>query len=190
DQPFVRLHARMTLSIPPKFANNPKKGAEEMLDALVMRYSPTLEGILLAHTQLQFLCPTALLIADSPFSAANVSFVALVWRPRIGMRLRGSVSLCGPDHIGLILERTWNCSIPKWGLDEGVWEYVAGTGAEGEEGAESTDSGWWKTRMSGEPLGGENKTVDFTVVGMTIANQMLSLTGSLLTDPLNPANLP
>ncbi|KZT57741.1 hypothetical protein CALCODRAFT_412488, partial [Calocera cornea HHB12733] len=190
DLPFTRIRATMTVSIPPMFANNPRRGVEEMLDSLVMKYSPTLEGVLLAHSELQFLSSTALLIADSPFSTARISYSALVWRPRIGMRLRGTVSLCGPDHVGLIMERTWNCSIPRWGIDENVWEFVPGVREWGQEGEEGVDNGWWKTRMSGDPLGAEKKSVDFTVVGMTIANQMLSLTGSLLTDPLNPANLP
>lgn len=37
DSDFARMRTKMTLSIPPVFANNPRKGAEELLDSLVMR---------------------------------------------------------------------------------------------------------------------------------------------------------
>ncbi|KAK4048071.1 hypothetical protein OIO90_005972 [Microbotryomycetes sp. JL221] len=46
--------------------------------------------------------------------------------------------------------------------------------------------GWWLRRDTNEPLGGEQGRIQFTIVGITIANGMISVTGSLLDDPFSP----
>lgn len=96
------------------------------------------------------------------------------------MHLRGTVRLCGPDHVGLILHETFNCSVPRWGLDEGLWEFVqghndggedgwgndaSGWGNEGSSGQWLGETGWWNERRTGARLGGNEGRVDFTVVG-------------------------
>ena len=83
---------------------------------------------------------------------------------------------------------------------------------EGEE-EEETDilRGKWVHKMSGDVLGGQDRILEFTVVGyvssflshmqyirfhsysknsMTIANQMLSLIGSIQLDPFDPTHVP
>ncbi|KAG9043614.1 hypothetical protein FS837_009330 [Tulasnella sp. UAMH 9824] len=46
--------------------------------------------------------------------------------------------------------------------------------------------GRWVKRDTRERVGGPNLMVEFTVVGMILANQMISLIGSLQPDPLDP----
>jgi hypothetical protein len=53
----------------------------------VRRYQPSLSGVVLAHSNLQFLERSARIQADSPFAIANVGFDATIWSPEIGMKL-------------------------------------------------------------------------------------------------------
>ncbi|KAL8280532.1 hypothetical protein RQP46_007180 [Phenoliferia psychrophenolica] len=43
--------------------------------------------------------------------------------------------------------------------------------------------GWWRHKVTNEPLGGAEGRVEFVIVGLTISDSMISVTGSLLPDP-------
>jgi DNA-directed RNA polymerase I subunit RPA43 len=104
DREFHVASASLTLSIPPTFAGNPRIGAEEMLDSMVMRsvqrhsyrlrhnsanarYIPSFEGVVLGHSNLKFQDKNATIKMDCPFLVCSVSFDATVWSPRVGMKL-------------------------------------------------------------------------------------------------------
>ena len=55
------------------------------------RYEPTLNGVVLAHSDVHFLNPVAQLQADSPFAICHVGFDALIWKPTRGMKLSASI---------------------------------------------------------------------------------------------------
>lgn len=54
-----------------------------------------------------------------------------------------------------------------------------------EEAVGEKSTGCWIDKKTGERLGGESGTVTFTVVGITIANHMISIHGSLLRKPFS-----
>ncbi|KAF7315356.1 BTB domain-containing protein [Mycena indigotica] len=168
---FQLITASLVLSVPPLFASNPRDGAQQMLDSMVMRYIPALKGVVLAHSNLSFLKPTAAITADCPFLICHVQFDATVWSPNLHMKLTGKISLCSPDHISLLVHRTFNVSIPRKHIPE-EWVY---------EPADETepDNGRWVHQKTQKPLGGEDGYVEFTVIGLTVANEMLSLEGAL-----------
>jgi DNA-directed RNA polymerase I subunit RPA43 len=105
DQEFKVINASLVVSIPPVFASNPRAGVEEMLDSMAMRcvcsarlgtssrsstyfrYIPAFQGVVLAHSNLQFLDPTATIKADCPFAVCKVVFDATVWSPQVGIKL-------------------------------------------------------------------------------------------------------
>ncbi|ORY90774.1 hypothetical protein BCR35DRAFT_299345 [Leucosporidium creatinivorum] len=58
---------------------------------------------------------------------------------------------------------------------------------EAQEEEAYREKGWWRHNVTNEPLGGDEGRIEFTIVGITIANSMISLTGSLLADPFSPA---
>ncbi|KAG8980652.1 hypothetical protein FRB90_007575 [Tulasnella sp. 427] len=217
--PFVVVSASTRLSIPPVFAAKPLAGVEEMLDSMVMKHIPSLKGVVLAHSNVQFLEGTAQILNECPFTICNVGFDALVWSPRVGMRLTGQVILFSPDHIALLVNRTFNVSIPARHIPEDEYEFdyqsnehdgpvdgVASANSHPHGGVSETkgdetqieqqDSvaddpqidamGQWVNRTTHERVGGPNLMVEFTVVGMILANQMISLIGSLQPDPLDP----
>ncbi|OJA19621.1 hypothetical protein AZE42_03866 [Rhizopogon vesiculosus] len=215
---FLVTKATLKLSIPPIFASNLRAGAEEMLDSMIMRYIPSLSGVLVAHSNLRFLSPTASVTADCPFAVCTVDFDATVWSPRIAMKLVGKVILCSPDHVSLLVHRTFNVSIPYHHIPQDVWEFEYGPAendpeygagavepsvdkgedapmkdgdnaqAEGETVEEA--SGRWVHRVTGTKLGGSDGYLEFTVVGQTVANEMLSLQGSIQYDPFSQEHLP
>ncbi|KAF7298268.1 BTB domain-containing protein [Mycena chlorophos] len=168
----------MVLSVPPVFASNPRDGAHEMLDSMLMRYIPALRGVVLAHSNLTFLKPTASITADCPFLVCHVQFDATVWSPHVGMKLVGKISLCSPDHISLLVHRTFNVSIPRQHIPP-EWTFEPADDERGE----------WVEGTSGKRLGGEDGYLEFRVVGLTVANSMLSLDGALDVTPTDAAPL-
>ena len=123
----------------------------------------------------------------------------------------GKVNLCSPDHISLLVHRTFNVSIPRRQIPGKNWEFEYGAAENDPEfGHERRDfqdggteemsqdaGGKWVHRATGESLA--NKMVEFTVIGyvnissvsrmnslenrLTVANEMLSLLGSLQDEP-------
>ncbi|KAJ7733750.1 hypothetical protein DFH07DRAFT_845309 [Mycena maculata] len=185
---FQVVQASLVVSVPPIFASNPQKGVEEMLDSMIMRYIPALRGVVLAHSNLSFLKPTATITADCPFLVCNIQFDATVWCPRVRMKLVGKINLCSPDHISLLLHRTFNVSIPRHHIPTDEWEFeqvpVEEDGeSEGEAPTNDANHGRWVHKITGKPLGGKSGYLEFVVIGLTVANEMLSLVGSMQHDP-------
>lgn len=95
--------------------------------------------------------------------------------------LVGRIILCSPDHISLLLQRTFNVSIPRHHIPVDEWEFEYGPaendpefGADAPEDDENPgddkqqnggSSGKWIHRVTGDKLGGEDGYLEFTVVG-------------------------
>ncbi|KAI0744190.1 hypothetical protein C8Q80DRAFT_1185501 [Daedaleopsis nitida] len=208
DDAFRIVRASLNVSVPPCFAADLRGGVEEMLDSMLMRYIPALQGVVLAHDRLEFLDKVAPVKADCPFANCRVAFDATVWSPQVGMKLSGKINLASPDHISLLVHRTFNVSIPRhhittdtyefeYGPAENDPEFGAGKEQEGEQGTGEEDpegqvdgGGRWVHNVTGTNLGDADGHLEFTVVGLTIANQMLSLVGSIQPDPFSPEHVP
>ncbi|KAJ6499382.1 hypothetical protein C8R45DRAFT_982243 [Mycena sanguinolenta] len=196
---FQTVTASLVVSVPPIFASNPYAGVQEMLDSMIMRYIPALRGVVLAHSNLSFLKQSAAITADCPFLVCNIQFDATVWSPHVGMKLVGKINLCSPDHISLLLHRTFNVSIPRHHIPTDEWEFEhapadadAASGDEVDltnESEESEEEGRWVHKITGKRLGGKDGYLEFVVIGLTVANEMLSLVGSIQHDPFSPEHV-
>ncbi|PWZ03396.1 hypothetical protein BCV70DRAFT_16259 [Testicularia cyperi] len=179
---FETMYPVLNLPIPPVWTNDPYSAFSDLMDTLVMRYVPQLSGVLITHSPTRFLQDTAVFSADSAFATASVGFECVVWRPKIGQVLEGTVCLSSPSHVSLLLYGLFNASIPASHLPEDEWEFVVNDGQPTSATADQ-GLGHWCKRSDGSKLGGSSGKVTFTVVSLTIANHMLSLHGSLLKDP-------
>lgn len=150
-----------------------------------MRYIPPLSGVLITHSPTRFLQDTALFSADSAFATASLGFECVVWRPKIGQVLEGTIALSSPSHVSLLLYGLFNASIPASHLPEEEWEFVLNGEEGGVDAAQDRGMGYWRNKIDGSRLGGSDGKLKFTVISLTIANHMLSLHGSLLPDPLS-----
>ena len=152
-----------------------------------LRYSQVLRGVLVSHSNTTFLTQSAPLLADCPYLVCKVSFDATVWSPQIGMRLGewilslqkyfistvavGKVNLCSPDHIALLLHRTFNVSIPRHHIPMDSWQFEHGPAENDPEygshipGSEENEMGRWRHRITGDLLGGNDGHLKFTVIG-------------------------
>lgn len=100
---FRIVNASLVLAVPPIFAANPIAGVQEMLDSMVMRsafhykydllsshpflflrYSHSLQGVVVSHSNIGFLENVARIQRDCPFLVCRIKFDATIWSPRIG----------------------------------------------------------------------------------------------------------
>ncbi|ORY22628.1 hypothetical protein BCR39DRAFT_460421, partial [Naematelia encephala] len=187
----------LRLSVPPKYSGDWLAGVREVLDGMIMRYMPQLNGVLLAHWEHEFMDDTVKFINECPFGVCEVQFRSILWAPKIGQRLYGTHSLSSPSHLSLLFSKTFNISIPLQHIPLDQYEFEATDPVDGDDDSDSENSddddedgvhevGRWKRKKDGKLLGQGGKGIKFTVIGMQVSNQMLSLTGSLLSDPSNP----
>jgi DNA-directed RNA polymerase I subunit RPA43 len=111
-------------------------------------------------------------------------------------RLVGKINLFSPDHVSLLVHRTFNISIPRHHIPSDVWEFAYGPAendpefgpkasaveddvdmesnttdqpAETTAEDEGPDSiGRWIHHSTSETMGGQDGFVEFTVVGYGI----------------------
>lgn len=89
----------------------------------------------------------------------------------------GTVNVCSPDHISLLIHQTFNVSIPRHHVPES-WEFEHGAAENDPEfqldgfeydavtGPNTTaERGQWVSGATGDKIGGLEGKVEFTVVG-------------------------
>lgn len=181
--------------------NLPPVSQIEQKDVVLVRYVPAFQGVVVAHENLQFLDSKATLKADCPFANCHIAFDATVWSPQVGMKLGGvshcplctnrtkcllitvgKISLCSPDHVSLLVHRTFNVSIPRHHLPADQWEFEYSSAendpesrSEPAEGADEAPAeekehgvesgGRWINKGTAVKLGGPAGFLQFTVVG-------------------------
>lgn len=92
----------------------------------------------------------------------------------------GKVNLCSPDHVSLLLHRTFNVSIPRHHIPKDEWEFEYGpaendpeygpdTGADNSGPTPQKEAGdcggKWVHHITNEILGGDDGYLEFTVIG-------------------------
>ena len=161
---------------------------------LSRRYSYSLEGVVLSHSNIAFLENVARIQRDCPFLVCGIKFDATIWSPRIGDTLckgftitslpfaqygstAGKVNLCSPDHISLLVHKTFNVSIPRHHIPTEAWEFEYGPAENDPEfgpavqgdddDSQQIDSGGrWIHRVTGDVLDGDKgRLLEFTVIG-------------------------
>lgn len=174
---------------------------KDHLDPLVMSYYEPVGGVIIAYSNIRFESDKARIVAESPFAHVWVTVDFLVWAPKKGSVLQGWVNLQSASHVGLLVENTWNVSIPKEKIPAG-WSYhevregfvprkvevpKENRGGDGEEGAEMEemedivyapehDTGGWMND-SDEYVDG---LLRFQVESVRAMGHIFSMEGSLL----------
>ena len=88
----------------------------------------------------------------------------------------GRISVCSPDHISIIIHRTFNVSIPRHHIPQDEWEFEYGPAendpeyapdalGDDAEAKHEEAGGRWIHRLTAQTIGDEAGYLKFTVVG-------------------------
>ncbi|KAL7276437.1 hypothetical protein RUND412_000576 [Rhizina undulata] len=158
---------------------------KDHLDPLLMSFYEPVGGIVIAYNNVRF-HPSgkARIAGESPFAFIWVAVDFLVWRPRKGMVLRGWVNLMSASHVGLLVENTWNVSVPREKIPEGWTYHERREGFVPERGAEVEAEAWRNEEEEGGWMDEGGKWVQgllrFRVEEVRATGHIFSMVGSLL----------
>jgi len=142
------------------------------LDPLLMTFFEPVDGVVIGYDNIRFESSEGRINAEAPYPHVWTTVDLLVWRPTKGMVLKGWVNLQSASHIGLLVDNTWNVSIPFARIPE-TWKYKdaaavaaaadAEDGMEVEQDAEAAEGAW--VNEKGEKIEGLLKFVVESVRG-------------------------
>jgi DNA-directed RNA polymerase I subunit RPA43 len=207
--PYHLTTTSLYLSIAPRYSYNPEKVFPHLLassasneqaahlrslspitgvqkhhlDPLLMTYYEPVDGVVIAYDNIRFESQCGRINAEAPYPHVWTTVDLLVWRPHKGMVLQGWVNLQSASHIGLLVDNTWNVSIPMARIPE-TWKYVENEAPavteEGEmevDGAEEeTSEGTWITEKGAKVEG----LLRFVVESVKAGGSIFIMEGSLL----------
>ncbi|KAJ1555375.1 hypothetical protein HK096_002645 [Nowakowskiella sp. JEL0078] len=175
---FKLIAIKLFIHLPPRFASNPMDGVDQYLSRLLLRFVPEVDGIVLAYSDVRPETSCGRIINDSPHLHFYIRVRFTVFRPERGNLLDGVVNKVSPDHMGLLIHGTFNASIPADQIPQESGEF-----------SWNEESKCWKRKLDGnftEDVDvGPGAVVRFSVSDLMKANDMLTISGSLLTDPSN-----
>ncbi|CAO3609937.1 unnamed protein product [Cunninghamella echinulata] len=188
---FSEVVVKLYIHLAPIWAGKTMDGINDQLNAFLMKHIPQLDGIVLAHSDVELLSEKGKVLYDSPYCHFFIQVKFLIWRPKKGSKIVGRINLQSQDHIGLLIFGTFNASIPKSRISDEKYVWRASeeetTTAEDNESTEQTfdddeknQQGEWIIKDTGLSIGGDDGSLEFNVVDVIEANDILTVTGSVL----------
>lgn len=110
---------RHNVSLSPCHIAEPRVGIEQEMTGLLMRYSEHLRGVILSFSNVRLDKPFGHIVNEMPYIHCKVLADALVFQPREGMVLKGSVNKIGSNHIGMLFAGVFNGSVAASELPKG-----------------------------------------------------------------------
>lgn len=101
------------LGLHPFHLTNLSEALNEILSSSLNSYDPELNGFLLAYKNPKLLTPLGDTFYDSYFIHVDIEADFYVFRPEVGNTLKGIVNKKGYNHIGILVHKAFNVSIPK-----------------------------------------------------------------------------
>ncbi|XP_017889559.1 uncharacterized protein LOC108630656 [Ceratina calcarata] len=111
---------RKHIGLHPFHMTNLNAALNEILSSNLNSYDHDIQGFLLAYKNPKLLTPLGDVFYDTCFIHVDIEADFYVFRPEVGCTLRGIVNKKGLDHIGLLVHKAFNVSIPKLD-DEENW---------------------------------------------------------------------
>eukprot|EP00794_Sanderia_malayensis_P016694 gene16694-18388_t len=97
----------------PRYIGRINDGIRETLDMDVLNYSDELNGVIFAYNQVKCLEMSACIYDETPFMYFKVTVKYIVFKPKIGKKIKGVVNKIGHGHIGCLVHDCFNAWIQK-----------------------------------------------------------------------------
>jgi len=101
------------IALHPFHLNNINESVKDLLNQGISKYDKKLGGILLGYHDIKLLSSTGAVSNDSFFIHTDVAAAFYLFKPEIGKILTGTVNKKSEDHVGCLVHKTFNVSLPK-----------------------------------------------------------------------------
>ncbi|XP_034560765.1 DNA-directed RNA polymerase I subunit RPA43 [Notolabrus celidotus] len=104
---------RRHITLPPIYLNKKRTGIKEELEAELLRFSQSSEGVPMAYDNIRIVNQHGNIYDDSGYIHMDIEANFIVFQPTKGQRLMGKVNKLGVSHVGCLVHGCFNASIPK-----------------------------------------------------------------------------
>ncbi|NWR48851.1 RPA43 polymerase, partial [Regulus satrapa] len=110
---LVAAPHRRHVALPPRFLGRKRSGIRAQLDAELLRYSESLQGVPVAYDNIKVVGELGDIYDDQGFIHLNIEADFIIFSPKRGKKLVGVINKVAPSHIGCLIHGCFNASIPK-----------------------------------------------------------------------------
>ncbi|KAM3679468.1 DNA-directed RNA polymerase I subunit RPA43 [Ammospiza maritima maritima] len=110
---LVAAAHRRHVALPPRFLGRKRSGIRAQLDAELLRYSESLQGVPVAYDNIKVVGELGDIYDDQGFVHLDVEADFIIFSPKKGKKLVGVINKVAPSHIGCLIHGCFNASIPK-----------------------------------------------------------------------------
>ncbi|XP_069550859.1 DNA-directed RNA polymerase I subunit RPA43 [Brachyistius frenatus] len=104
---------RRHIALPPVYLNKRRTGLQEELEAELLKFSQSLNGVPLAYDNIRIVGQHGNIHDDSGYIHMDIQANFIVFQPKKGQKLLGKVNKLGVSHVGCLVHGCFNASIPK-----------------------------------------------------------------------------
>nr|XP_020443644.1 DNA-directed RNA polymerase I subunit RPA43 [Monopterus albus] len=104
---------RRHIALPAMYLNKKKTGIKLELDAELLKFSQSMKGVPLAYDSTRILGQYGDIYDDSGYIHMDIEANFIVFRPKKGRKLLGTVNKLGVNHVGCLVHGCFNASILK-----------------------------------------------------------------------------
>ncbi|KAM9838411.1 DNA-directed RNA polymerase I subunit RPA43 [Aulostomus maculatus] len=110
---LVTTTHRRHVALPPVYLNKKRTGIQQELEAELLRFSQSLNGVPLAYDNIRIAGRHGDIYDDNGYIHMDVEANFIVFQPTKGKRLLGIVNKLGVGHVGCLVHGCFNASIPR-----------------------------------------------------------------------------
>lgn len=107
------VESQRQIGLPPRYIGKVNVGIRETLEADLLKYSEELCGIIVCYKQVKCMNTSGSIMDETPFLYFVVNVKYIVFRPQVGVKLKGIVNRVGYGHYGCIVHECFNASVHK-----------------------------------------------------------------------------
>ncbi|XP_011479120.1 DNA-directed RNA polymerase I subunit RPA43 [Oryzias latipes] len=104
---------RRHVVLPPVYLHKKRSGIQEELEAELLKFSQSLNGVPLAYDNIRIVGRHGDIYDDSGYIHMDIEANFVVFQPKKGQKLLGKVNKLGVSHVGCLVHGCFNASIPK-----------------------------------------------------------------------------
>ncbi|XP_069132508.1 DNA-directed RNA polymerase I subunit RPA43-like [Argopecten irradians] len=110
---FEKVSTTKHVVLSPKYLGRVKTGIVEQLNSELNFSSESLDGILIAYSNIQLLQRVGQILDEQPYIHFKIQADFIVFKPVVGCLLRGVVNKVSKNHIGCLVHNRFNASLAR-----------------------------------------------------------------------------